>query len=283
MRTIPDFDSASPWGRHAPSAWQGRLIAACHAVPPYLRRLILLIRRPIKYGSGQPLDVTVWGYRVRLMPRGNLSEAKLLFAPHLFDPEEFALLRRHLAGGDNFIDIGANAGVYSLWARRWVGEAGRVLAVEPDPEMRRRIEFNLGTNALANIELCALALSDRQGEAELMIKPGQRGENTLAQAEADRAGGERVLLRVPLDTLHHLLDSRGMKTLRALKIDIEGHEPPVLSHFFAHAPESLWPTLAITERKIDTEAAIRALFETHGYRCVLVNKLNLAFERVPHA
>jgi FkbM family methyltransferase len=281
LQAIPQFDSTSPWGRHAPRPWQQRLIAICRAMPPALRRLIPWVRRPIKYGSGAPLDVTVWDFRLRLMPRGNLSEAKLLFAPHLFDPQEFELLRRLLQPGDTFIDIGANAGGYSFWARRWVGGDGRVLAVEPDPEMGRRIAFNLATNVLSNVELCAVALSDRVGEAELMIKPGQRGENTLARAEAQRAGGERELLRVPLDTLVGLLAARGVARLRALKIDIEGHEPPVLRHFFEHAPASLWPDLAITERKQDTEAEIRSLFETRGYRCVLVNKLNLAFERAP--
>ena len=34
------------------------------------------------------------------------------------------------------VDIGANAGIYSFWAHRCMGGNGRILAVEPDPEMR---------------------------------------------------------------------------------------------------------------------------------------------------
>jgi len=273
----PDFDDRAPWGCYAPTAWQRGLMVASHSVPAPLSRLVVAFRRPIKYGVHHPLDVTVWGLKLRLLPRGNTSEVKLLFAPQLFDREEFALLADHLRPGGVFVDVGANAGAYTLWARRCVGEGGRVLAVEPDPEMRRRLEFNLRSNGIGNVEVCPVALSDRDGEGELLINPRQRGQNTLADDEAARAGGPRVAQRVKLMPLSDLLAQRGVVQVDALKIDIEGHEPPVLTHFFTHAPRSLWPALAITEYKPSTAALIEDLFTSRGYRRVLANRGNLAF------
>jgi FkbM family methyltransferase len=277
----PAFDDASPWGRYAPRAGVRALLALAHAVPPPLARLVLLLRRPVKYGVHTPLDVTVWGLKLRLLPRGNMSEQKLLFAPQLFDRTELALLRGTLRPGGCFVDIGANAGVYSFWARRCMGASGRVLAVEPDPEMRRRMAFNVAGNALPGIEVAPLALSDHAGEAELWVDPGQRGQNTLEAGEAARAGGARHKVKVALATLPELLRERGIERVDALKIDIEGHEPPVLRHFFDHAPPALWPALVITEFKPATAAGIEALFTARGYRRRTTTDLNFVFERPP--
>jgi FkbM family methyltransferase len=279
---LPVFDTSRPWGAYAPKSWQRALLRACHTLPgnwPAAHRLVFALRKPIKYGAGLPLDVVIWGHRLRLLPRGNMSEIKLLFAPQFFDRAELALLAEQLPAGGTFIDIGANVGVFSFWAARCVGPGGRILAVEPDPEMRRRLEFNLHTNACSQVEVCPLALSDRQGEGELLVNPAQRGENTLAHAEAAAAGGERVVQRVPLDTLVHLLASRGVTSIDALKIDIEGYEPVVLGHFFVHAPRELWPRLAITEYKRETAPVIEELFVANGYRRVLFTGLNLAYAR----
>ena len=55
--------------------------------------------------------------------------------------------------------------------------------------------------------------------------------------------------------------------------------PPVLAHFFDHAPRNLWPALAITEHKASTRAAIERLFLERGYLSVLANADNLGFRR----
>jgi len=284
LAAMPAIDASPAWGAYSPKLWQRALLRACHALPgawPAAQRLVFALRKPIKYGAHLPLDVVIWGQKLRLLPRGNMSEIKLLFAPQFFDRAELALLTEHLRPGGIFVDVGANVGVYSYWAARCVGTGGRIVAVEPDPEMRRRFEFNLHTNGCTQVEVCPVALSDHEGEGELLVNPAQRGENTLARAEAAAAGGERVVHKVPLDTLVHLLGARGVTRIDALKIDIEGHEPVVLGHFFAHAPRGLWPGLAITEYKRQTAPLIEAQFASHGYRRVLFTGLNIAYARTP--
>lgn len=276
---IPDFDDTRPWGAYPPTAGVARLLAVAHTMPPALSALTKLLRRPVKYRLATPLDLQVWDLKLRLLPRGNMSEQKLYTAPQLFDRDEFALLARVLRPGGVFVDVGANAGIYSFWAHRCMQGRGRIVAVEPDPEMRRRLEFNLRTNGLADIDLCPVALSDHEGTAELQVNPRQRGENTLELGEAQRVGGERQSLTVPVTTLLALLQSKGVTRVDALKIDIEGHEPPVLRHFLTHAPESMWPRAVISEFKDQTASDILDLFAQRGYQRRETTKLNFILER----
>lgn len=280
---VPMFDADRPWGAYAPGAWSALLLRASHAMPARLWRLVFVLRRAIRYNVDHPLDVIIWGYRLRLLPRGNMSESKLLFAPQLFDSAELALLAQHLEPGGVFVDIGANVGAYSLWASRAAPGRIRVLAIEPDPDMRRRLQFNLGTNDIGGVEVCPVALSDRDGVGALLVNPLQRGENTLVAEQARQAGGERVAQAVPLKTLLGLLQEHGVTKVDVLKIDIEGHETPVLRHFFSHAPRTLWPRLAITESRREIAGQIGSLFAQCGYRQVLATALNVAFEREAEA
>jgi FkbM family methyltransferase len=278
-RAVPDFDDQLPWGAHVPASATLRALRWSHAMPPALAPLTKWLRRSVKYGATTPLDLEVWGLRLRLMPRGNMSEQKLYTAPQLFDREEFALMKRRLGPGGVFVDVGANAGVYSFWAHRCMGGQGRIIAVEPDPEMRRRIAFNVRTNGLTELDLCPVALSDREGTADLLVNPGQRGENTLDSDEARRAGSARQTLTVPVKTLLGLLQERAVNRVDVLKIDIEGHEPPVLRHFLQHAPSSLWPGAVISEFKNQTAGDILALLAERGYRRRETTKLNFILER----
>jgi FkbM family methyltransferase len=281
-RAQPYFDVDRPWGAFAPTRWHGTLIAMAHALPaaaPSCGRLVPLLRRPVRYGVDHALDVVVWGLKLRLAPRGNIAEAKLLFAPQYFDPQERAFVARVLRPGDTFVDVGANVGAYSFWAHQCVGPTGRIIAVEPDPQMRERLRFNLRSNALDHVLVVPQALSDHVGEALLYVNPAQRGENTLQPARAQAAGGVRQAHTVALDTLLHALQSRGIERIDALKIDIEGHELTVLTHFFTHAPQALWPRALLAEHQHDADAPLSRLFADQGYRPALRTRQNMGWER----
>jgi FkbM family methyltransferase len=277
------FDPQAPWGRYAPGPFHARLIGWAQALPASMprlsQRLAVLLRRPVKYGVDHALDVQVWGLRLRLAPRGNIAEAKLLFAPQFYELGERAFMSARLGPGATFVDVGANVGAYSYWAHRCLQGQGRILAVEPDPEMRRRLLFNLHSNAMHEVEVLDCALSDRQGEAVLYVNDAQRGENTIAPEQAQAVGGARITQQVPMDTLLHALSSRAVSRIDMLKIDIEGHELAVLSHFFAHAPESLWPRVILAEHKHEAASALQQLFEARGYARALRTRLNDAWQR----
>src|SRR4051812_46127494 len=55
-----------------------------------------------------------------------------------FEKKEINFLQRILQPGDLFIDVGANIGLFSLYAAKAVGEAGSVIAFEPTPDIFSR-------------------------------------------------------------------------------------------------------------------------------------------------
>ena len=134
---------------------------------------------------------------------------------------EVAMLRELLHGKDLFVDIGANCGLYSLIAAK----AGvPVLAVEPNRLNYLRLKQNIDHNGFANIQPHAFALSDKPGRAALY--GGGEGASLLRNW-----GGmtNTYAQEVEIDTLDNLLSSRGGLGEILIKIDVEGHEPAVLS------------------------------------------------------
>ena len=134
---------------------------------------------------------------------------------------EVATLRELLQGKDLFVDIGANCGLYSLIAAK----AGvPVLAVEPNRLNYNRLKQNIEHNRFANIQPHALALSDKPGRAALY--GGGEGASLLRNW-----GGmtNTYAQEVEVDTLDNLLASRSGLGDILIKIDVEGHEPAVLS------------------------------------------------------
>lgn len=275
----PHFDDQSPWGTYRPGFLTGMALALAHIVPGALKPLAVVLRRNVKYHRAQPLDLEIRGLKLRLLPRGNISEEKYYTSPRLFDPAEFSVLEGALKPGGVFIDIGANAGIYSLHAHNCMKGRGRILAVEPDSEMARRLAFNLRTNNLRDIEIIPLALSDREGFADFFVNPNQRGTNTLETNSKAGPVRQTQTVRVQVGTLLALLQSKKIEKIDALKIDVEGYEHAVFGHFFANAPASLFPRVIICEFSPDSASGTAKLLEAAGYRCSRKTNLNLIYER----
>ncbi|MEN9840916.1 MAG: hypothetical protein RL376_716, partial [Verrucomicrobiota bacterium] len=77
----PPSPTPAPWGTHPISAGPRRwLLSLLHALPTgsAWRRLALWLRKPLKNALPPLVDVEIWGLRLRLKTRGNLSEQRLL-------------------------------------------------------------------------------------------------------------------------------------------------------------------------------------------------------------
>lgn len=141
--------------------------------------------------------------------------------PLYFNPPDFyemLVWRACLTPGDLFIDVGANAGYYSLWA----AEAGaHVIAVEPDMQTRATLEDNIALNGYA-VEVLGCALGSTPGQGRLTL--GRGPMNRLATIEEPG-------MEVEMRTLDDVIDGRQAFA----KLDVEGAEYMVL----AGATESL--------------------------------------------
>jgi FkbM family methyltransferase len=144
-----------------------------------------------------------------------------------FERDEQRFIARFLRPGDCFYDVGAHYGLFTLIASRKVGRTGRVLAIEPTPQTRERLQANIGLNAAANVDVLPVAVSDIEGEAELCVSDSQEEAwNTLA-LNAVASGFHRI--GVAATTLDALAAERGdTQRITLIKIDVEGWERRVL-------------------------------------------------------
>jgi FkbM family methyltransferase len=148
----------------------------------------------------------------------NVRELLLLrFASPALAP----VLDAALEPGDVFADVGANLGLYALWGARRVGPTGSVVAFEPVPETRARLERNLALNGFRNVEVVAAGVGAEAGEITLYRHPVASG---VASRYEVQASGRPI--DVPVTTLDDAFATRPRP--RLVKVDVEGMELEVL-------------------------------------------------------
>lgn len=167
----------------------------------------------------------------------------------------------HVPSGGVVWDIGANIGFYSLIASRLVGD-GTVVAFEPLPDNQEAIRRNLALNEVANVELIGIALSDREGQAELEIhaSPTWAKLDTSGDTSFKRDSEVSGQVRVDVSTMDAQLEHVAAPDL--VKMDIEGAEVAALRGADRLLRERR-PTL-ICELH-GTNAAVTELLQAYGY------------------
>jgi len=223
-------------GRHLPPLPHITGISNRMMKPFYLRK------------NRDPVTVDVLDFKMILDPK-ECVDGNLLFHPHLYDRDEIGFLREKLHEGDNFLDVGANIGFYSLAVSDLVGKKGKVISIEADPTNYDKLMINIKLNGKLNIKAVNMGVSDKIETLMLGICTiGNRGGNFFL-----RAGDEKV--EVACCPLLDIVSAEKLQNIKAMKIDIEGYEYRVLSKFFLEAPATLHPELIIIEHIPDLDKA----------------------------
>lgn len=172
------------------------------------------------------LDLPEFSGQFACSPRSDLFAR--VVARGYYEPDLVALLRRHLDPQRDFIDVGANIGFYSVLAAKML-PGRRVLAVEPNPEARRRLSENLVRNGVdAAVTVFAGLASDSPGDAELNLIEGMEEYSSMgAIVHAAVAGKVSRRVKVEAETLDRLVARFGLAP-GLIKIDVEGAEKLVL-------------------------------------------------------
>lgn len=140
-------------------------------------------------------------------------------------------LTRNLNEGDNFIDIGAHYGYFSILASHLIGNGGKVFSFEPSAESYRVLLQN--SKSSGNIIAFQKAVSDLNGKVVLFEFDNLHSEfNTL---NADQFKNTKWIRKFPpKETLVHsisidqIITENGSKP-KIIKIDAEGAEYKILS------------------------------------------------------
>ncbi|MEO5917663.1 MAG: FkbM family methyltransferase [Luteolibacter sp.] len=263
------FDTTSPWGTWKPRGAAAFSLKLIDLLPPsgIFRKLAFLLRKPVKNSEQAVYDREIWGLKLRLGARGNLTEQRWLTMANFHDAPERDALRGALHPGAVFLDVGANAGFYTFWALSQRHAGLRVIAVEPTEIMLERMRHNLAANNLtSSVTLFPCAVTPTPCEVVIEEHAGNVGQTAVRSEGSGR--------RVPGRPLLDLLMEAGVDRVDAMKIDIEGFEVPVLEAFFKTAPRTIWPRFVIGEIVGEGGEPLKNLLVSHGYRLDRCTKMN---------
>lgn len=138
------------------------------------------------------------------------------YEPHLVDT-----LRPFLTADVTFFDVGANIGQYTLLSAPLVQE---VHSFEPSPANYGLLAWNVKHNALSNVYLNQLGVSNRSGTAAICEANASNTGGDYLRGTLVAAENQQAIRTVTLD--EYVFGSTLHKRLKrvVLKIDIEGAE-----------------------------------------------------------
>ena len=131
---------------------------------------------------------TCEGFRIHVDPT-DYAVGRTLARTGSYEPDVSATLRPCSAQGATFVDIGANIGWFSLLGASLVGAAGRVVAIEPNPRNVALLRQSAKDNGFDNIEVIAVALSERPGAVALETDREQWADHPRRRASGEPGGG----------------------------------------------------------------------------------------------
>lgn len=148
------------------------------------------------------------------------------------EPEMLDWIDAWIRGGDIFFDVGANIGLYAIYAAlRHLG--ARVIAFEPEYSNLHLLRDNITGNGLQErVEVYSLALGNRVGVSRFHIQDLTPGSALHTESEEPLTQTLQrcpVILRegVGVTTLDAFCQESGL-TPNCMKIDVDGTEPLIL-------------------------------------------------------
>lgn len=183
----------------------------------------------------------------------------------LYEQETSRWLAEHVKDGDLFLDIGANAGYFTLLGSKQVGQ-GCTIAFEPVPANVATIARHLAANQLTNVVLEEMVVADEEGTVDFIIENNNANSHMSDLEIAHAEAAPQQVIRVQTTTLDHYLAERGL-SVDVIKIDVEGAELRVL----AGAQKTIRdrrPTVIVSTHSPQLREGCRAFFENEGYQVI---------------
>jgi FkbM family methyltransferase len=170
-----------------------------------------------KRAIGRSVTISIFdGVRWICSPESTAAGELLYANKGLCDFDEMSFMARFLRRGDRFLDVGANAGIYTVYAARLVGATGHVFAFEPDEVAFHQLVENVRLNRFDQVTAHRKAVGEEAGIVLLTCGKDTTNHMVASSAQTDD------LVEVECVTLdEHFEES----DFAMGKIDIEGAEP----------------------------------------------------------
>ncbi len=158
------------------------------------------------------------------VPRRLLHEFKEIFMENCYTRG----LGMPVPDSPTIIDVGANAGFFSLFAASRFRDA-RILSFEPIESNFRQLGRNRDLNRACNMSCFAQAVFGHSGEILLSYLP-EAGFTTSATI-LGKSSNDDITVQVPCITLDEIFKDNGLKNCDLLKMDCEGSEYSILYNY----------------------------------------------------
>ena len=171
--------------------------------------------------------------------------------------------------GEILVDVGANVGIYTIWAAKTRGV--RVYAFEPEAQNYGLLNRNLVLNGLGDsVKAYCLALSDRAGFSELHLSSVQAGGSCHSLGERVNFKHEPMQPQFSQGCVSARLDdlvAQGVVQVPDhIKIDVDGFEPKVLAGAAKTLRDDAVKTLLVeVNQNLPDHMAMVALLNSQGF------------------
>ena len=165
------------------------------------------------------------------LAKGLKRKSGLGFIPQIIPltQEEKFLMNLDL-GGKTIYDVGGYEGIFTIFFARAVGNTGRVITFEPNPENYGKLIENIRLNKFDNVVALSVGLGKREEKATLVFNPSAFGfgsiEKEIKAIILLQKGAKSV--EVEVDSIDHLIMINNWPKPDFIKVDVEGLEMDVL-------------------------------------------------------
>jgi len=193
----------------------------------------------------------------------------------IYEWETLQYITDILEEGDCFVDVGAHIGYFALFASRFVGTGGQVIAIEPEVQNAVHLLKHVSINHIENMCVIRSAVGADNTTTEFFVNADNDGGHALWDPglhpfnEKTRDYG--VARKTRLETLDRILKSNAVRPVKAMKIDTEGAELEVVKGALTYLSENEVPHVICEINKFGLsrmgagEKALRGVMHDLGY------------------
>lgn len=181
----------------------------------------VLIKILNKVTADIPHDITYGGIRIRKM--GGLGLRDRIFRHR--NKEESFLEALDLTG-KTIYDIGAYEGKFTVFFSKKTGNAGKVIAFEPNPENIRKIQNNIRLNTVGNVKIIQKGIADRQFREKMLFRNNCAASGSIEEniKQEILSEGDCQEIIIEIDSLDAIINFEKLPIPDFIKIDVEGME-----------------------------------------------------------
>jgi FkbM family methyltransferase len=163
----------------------------------------------------------VHGHALTILPEDH-GISRELSVYQIHEPLTTELVKQFLKPGMNVVDIGGNLGYYALLEAQMVGDAGRVIAIEPVASNFAQLSSNVAANGYRNVILENVAIGTINGSAPIYLSKKSNWHSLQP------VPWETSEVTVRVSTLDSLLARHELPSLDLIRMDLEGYEIKVI-------------------------------------------------------